>query len=167
MGRYCPRVVAYAFKRQHLNPNAPIGDHWGMRVRANAATSPIRGSICLASPDLGGFWGGGGHIYIGEFVEHSPSRAAPWRRSIDDEWRSVLHSHSGRNRHGPLPPFHLQNVENTKAWYWIADGNSNTNEWSHSWAIRKLISSTDKTIIDGGSSEKRPFSLEREKLALR
>ena len=45
------------------NPTPPIGDHSGMRARANTAESPVRGSICLASPYLGGLGGGGAYIY--------------------------------------------------------------------------------------------------------
>ena len=107
-----------------------------------------------------------GHTYIGAFVEHSPSWAAPWGQVIDDEWWSVFHSHLGRPLHGPLPPYHPQNGENTKSWECILDGNIDPNEWSHSWVIRKSISSTEKTIVDGGNSEKRPWSLERDKTRL-
>ena len=42
-----------------------------------------------------------GRIYIGAFVGNPPSREAPWGRAIDDEWRSVLRSHSGKPPNGP------------------------------------------------------------------
>ena len=100
-------------------------------------------------------------------MEHSLLRAAPWGRAIDDEWWSVLHSNLGRPTHGPLPPFHLPNGENKKAWDWIADGNSNPNEWSQLWVISKLISSMEKSIVNGGNGEKRPLSLEEKKLSLK
>ena len=109
---------------------------------------------------------GGRRIYIGEFVEHPPSRSSPWVRSIDDEWRSVLHSHSGRPPYEPLSPCHPQNGENTKAWDWIADDNSDLNEWPHLWAMRKSTSLMENTIIDGGNGEKIPLYLERDKTCL-
>ena len=110
---------------------------------------------------------GGGGVYTGVFVEHSPSRCAPWGWAIDNEWWSIVYSHSGRPPHGPLPPFYLPNGENTKAWDWIANDNSDPNEWSHSWAMRKSIGLMKKTIIDDGNSGKIPLSLEREKIALK
>ena len=61
-GVYCPCVAAYTLNRQHPKPHPTIGDHSGMKVRANAAASPVRGSICLASPEMGRFWGGS-YIY--------------------------------------------------------------------------------------------------------
>ena len=54
---YCPYVAAYTFKRQEPHLHNPIGDHSNMRGRANAVASPLRGSICLESPDMGRFWG--------------------------------------------------------------------------------------------------------------
>ena len=107
-----------------------------------------------------------GHIYIRSFVESSPSRAAHWRRAINDEWWSVLHSRSGKPPHGPLTTCHRKNGENTKAWYLIADGNSNPNKWSHSWVISKSIISMEKTIFHNDNGEKMPLSLEREKACL-
>ena len=43
---------------------------------------------------------------------------------------------AGMSPHGPLPPCHPQNGENTKAWVWIAGDDSNLNYISHSWVIR-------------------------------
>ena len=82
-----------------------------------------------------------------------PSQAAPWVLAIDDELRSVFF-HVGRPLYGPLPPCHLPNGENTKAWDLITDGNSDPDEWSHSWQKRKSISLMEKTIIDSGNGEK-------------
>ena len=62
VGCYCPRVAAYAFKRQQNNPQPPNRDHSVMVARVNATASPVRGSIYLASPDMGRFWGGA-YIY--------------------------------------------------------------------------------------------------------
>ena len=159
---YCTCVSSYAFKRQHPNPNTPIGYHLGMHARSNASASPVRGSICLESPDLERFRGGG--VYIGVFLEHSPSRYAPWGRAIDGECQSVLHSQSGRPPNGPLQPCHLSNGENTKAWDWIADGNSDPNKLSHLRGIRKSISSMKKTIVDGGNNKNSIVPGERENL---
>ena len=46
-------------------------------VRASkTAASPVRESICLASPDLGGVWGGG--VYISEnFWDNPPYKPPP------------------------------------------------------------------------------------------
>ena len=156
LGCNCPRVAAYAFEIQHSNPHPPIRDHSGMRAHANAMAYLVRGSICLASPDPGRFWGGS--INIRGFVEHYPLVAAPWGRAIADEWQSVLNSHSGRPPHRPLPPSHPPNGENTKAWDWIPDGNSGLNEWSHLWAIRKSISLLEKTIPNSGNVENGHFT---------
>ena len=159
VGCYCPRVAAYSFKRQHPNPHPPVRDHSVVRARANATASTVRGSICLSILIWGGF--GVGRLYIGAFVEHSPSQAAPWGRAIDDEWRYFLHYYPGRSPHGPLLPSHLPNGGNMKAWGWIADGNSNPNEWSYLWVMRKSISSMEKTIFGGGNDEKSPLYLGR------
>ena len=48
----------------------------------------------------------------------------------------------------------------------FVDVNSNPNEWSHSWAMRKLINSTEKTITDSGNGEKRTLPLDIEKNCL-
>ena len=160
MGCYCPCVAVNAFKRQP--PHPPMGDFLGMHACANVSESPVRGSICLASPDLGG-----GGVYIYQSIYGTPPLVIrPWGRAIDDEWRSVLHSHSGRHPHGPLPPCHPPNGENTKAWDWIADGNSDPNEWSHSWVMMKSISSMEKKIIDDGNGQRRPLFLKRERNCL-
>ena len=67
----------------------------------------------------------------------------------------------------PFHPRHLPDDENMKAWYWISHGNSNPNEWSHLWAMRKFIKTMEYTIIDSGDVGKMPMSLEREKLVLK
>ena len=51
------------------------GDHSGMSTRTKFATSPVKGSICLASPDLGGDWGGG--VYISEHLWNTPLASRP------------------------------------------------------------------------------------------
>ena len=145
-------------------PHLPlIGDRSGMLAHANATASPVRGSICLASPDLGG----GGGIYISEHLWNPPLHEPP----PGDE-RPMMNG-------GPFcilvrggllmdrcHPCHPPDCENMKAWDWIANGSSDPNEWSHSWAMRKPINSMEKTIIDGGNSEKRPSFLERKKTCL-
>ena len=132
---------------------------------ANAAASPVRGSICLASPDLGRFWGG---AYIYQIICGTPPLACrPLETSVSMmNGGPFFHSHSGRPPHGPLPPFHPPNGENTKAWDWISDGNSNPNEWSHSWVIRKLIISMENTTLYCGNSEKFHCPWREKKLAL-
>ena len=42
----------------------------------------------------------------------------------------------GRPPHGPLPPCYPRNGENTKAWVWVADDESDPNDRSHSWLMR-------------------------------
>ena len=44
---------------------------------------------------------------------------------------------SGRSPHGPLPPCHHPNGENTKDWYWISEDDSDPNDKLQSWVIRK------------------------------
>ena len=83
VGFYCPCVAVYVFKRQLHNPHLPIRDHLGMLAHANYTASPMRGSIYIAHPNMGGV---GGVVYLLDlFVEHLPSQAAPWGRVIDDE----------------------------------------------------------------------------------
>ena len=134
-------------------------------VFPNAVVYPVRWSILLVSLDMGRF--GVGRIYIGAFMKHSLSCDASWGRAIDDEWCSVLSSCSRRSPCGPLPPCHPPNGENTKAWDWISDDDSNLNDRWHSWVIKKSISSMEKAILDVGDGEKKPFSLERKILALK
>ena len=165
MGCYSPCVAAYAFKRQPPNPIPQL------RITQACSACQRRdvsheGKYLFSISWSRSVWGRG-CIHIRAFVEHFPSRAAPWGKAIDDGWWSVLHSHSGRPPRLPLPPCHPPNGENAKAWYWISDGYINLNEWSHSWATSKSISSMEKTIADGGNGEKRPLSLEIEKLALK
>ena len=74
VGFYCPHVAAYVFKRQHNNPHPKIGDHSGMVTHVNDVASPMRGSICLASPDMGRFWGG---AYISEYLWNTPPHNLP------------------------------------------------------------------------------------------
>ena len=114
-------------------------------------------------------WGGFGvrRIYIGTFVKHSLSRDSTWGRAINDERWSVLYSCLGRPPRGPLPPCHPPNGENTKACDWIADDDSNTNNRSYSWVIRKSKQLMEKSIFDSGNGEKKPLSLEIKQTALK
>ena len=74
---------------------------------------------------------------------------------------------AGRPPRGPLPPCHPPNGENTKAWVLISDDDSDPSNRSHSWMIRESKIIMEKSIVDGGNSEKKPLSLERKKLALK
>ena len=49
---------------------------------------------------------------------------------------AVVVLEEGRPPNGPLSPWHPPNDENTKAWVWIANDESDTNDMSHSWVIR-------------------------------
>ena len=74
---------------------------------------------------------------------------------------------SGRPPHVPLAPWHSPNGKNTKAWGLIANDDSNPTNRSHSWVIRKSNVLMERSIVDGGNGEKKPLSLERNKLALK
>ena len=143
---------------QHTHPrdNTPTPTPQSGITRACERTPKpqciLWGKVSVYQPLIwGGF--GVGRIYIKAFVEHFPLGAAPWGQAIDDEWWSVLHSRVGRSPHGPLTLCQPPNDENTKAWSWTADGNSYQNKWSHLWVIKKLISSMEKIIVDGGNCE--------------
>ena len=87
MGCYCTRVTAYALTRQQNNPLPPGGDHSGMGARPNAAASPTRGSIFLASPDMGGVW-------VGAYIYRSICGTLPLERpplGTSDWWWMVVH----------------------------------------------------------------------------
>ena len=162
MGCFCPRVEAYTFRRQPPPPPPPPTS--GI-VRAYMGVPkprrlPWGGSICLASPDMGGV----GIIYIGAFLEPSPLWAVPWRQATDDEWGYVFNSSPGRPPHGLLPPSHPPDGKNMKAWNLIANGYSDLNEWSHSWVMRKPINYMEDTIVDGCNGEKSIFLGERKLL---
>ena len=165
LGCYCLCVTPYVFNKKHPNHQHTIRDHSGMRSHQHRGIS-CEGKYLFSILWSGAFWGKG-YIYIRAFVKHYPSRAAPWGRVIDDEWRSNLDSHLRRPPHGLLTPCHLPNGENTKGWDWIDDRNSNSNKWSHSWAIRKSIKLIEKKIVDGDNGEKRPSLTEREKLTFK
>ena len=85
MGCNCHHVAAYTFKRQHNNHLPQIRDHLGMVAHPNAEESTVRGSICLASPDLGQFWGGA-YMYWSIF-ETLPLTKHPL--GIDDIYRVI------------------------------------------------------------------------------
>ena len=152
MGCYCPRATAYVFKRQHPNTHPPIGDHRGLPTRAKAAESPVRGSICLESPDLGRFWGG---AYMYRSVCGTPPLAI-WPLGTRNWWWMAVrfYYNLGRPSHGLLTPCHPPNGENTNDWYLIADGNIDLNKCSHLWAISKSIGSMKNTIVNSGNIEK-------------
>ena len=163
----------------------------------NAAASPVRRNLCLASPDLGRFWSGvappvfifpAGFLFlplldiicildIGSLdliVPVALSCVRFYRPSmvvvvvaVFVNVVNVVVLGSGRPPHGPLPPCHPPNVENKKAWDLISDDDSDPNDRSHFWVIRKSIILMEKSIVDGGNGEKKPFSLERRKLALK
>ena len=56
--------------------------------------------------------------------------------------------------------------DNIKAREIIADGISDTNKWSHLWAMSKPRKTMEKTIVVGNSATM-PLLLDRNKLALR
>ena len=121
----------------------------------NAVASPVMGSICLASPDLGRFWGGAdppGCLFPASFPFltllyticlldiGSLDLVGPDALScvlfycpamvvvvvvivvvvvvvaVLVNVVAVFVLGSGRPPHGPLPPCHPQNGENTKTW---------------------------------------------------
>ena len=53
------------------------------------------------------------------------------------------------------------------AWDLIANGNSDPNQLSHSWEIRKLIILMEKTIVNGDNGENFHCTWRERKLALK
>ena len=125
-----------------------------------AAAYPLRGSICLEFPHLGRFWG---EAYTYWRICETLPLVRRLLGTRDHWWMVVCIEFSfGKPPHGTLPPCHPSYGENTKAWDWIYDDDSDLNDRSHSWMIRTSISSMEKSIVDSGKSEKNPLSLEKQ-----
>ena len=157
----------------------------------------MRRCICLASPDLGRFWGGAdppGCLFPAGFL-FLPLLNLTWLLDIGSLdlvgpvdlscvrfYRpamviivvaavvvvfTVVVLGSGRPPNGTLPTCLPPNGKNKKAWDLIADDERDPNNRSHSWVIRKSKILMEKSIVDGGNGKKKPLSLERRKLALK